>query len=91
MNKSELAGFVQAYTGYLTKSQAKHAVEAVLQGIIAELEVGGDVRLTGFGVFSVKETLPRTGRNPQTGEPIAIPAKTTVKFKVSKSLKSTLN
>lgn len=91
MNKSELAGFVQAYTGYLTKSQAKHAVEAVLQGIIAELEVGGDVSLTGFGVFSVKETLPRTGRNPQTGEPITIPAKTTVKFKVSKSLKSTLN
>lgn len=91
MNKSELAGFVQAYTGYLTKSQAKHAVEAVLQGIIAELEVGGDVSLTGFGVFSVKETLPRTGRNPQTGEPISIPAKTTVKFKVSKSLKSTLN
>lgn len=91
MNKSELASFVQSYTGYLTKSQAKHAVEAVLQGIITELEVGGKVNLTGFGVFSIKETIPRAGRNPQTGESVTIPAKTTVKFKVSKSLKSSFN
>lgn len=80
MNKTELIDAVAAKAG-LSKADAKKAIDAVL-GSIAEAVKGGDkVTLVGFGTFSVTERGARTGRNPQTGATIEIPAKKSVKFK----------
>ena len=65
---------------------AKKAIDAVL-GSIAEAVKGGDkVTLVGFGTFSVTERGARTGRNPQTGATIEIPAKKSIKFKAGAGL-----
>ena len=85
MNKTELIDAVAAKAG-LCKADAKKAIDAVL-GSIAEAVKGGDkVTLVGFGTFSVTERGARTGRNPQTGATIEIPAKKSVKFKAGAGL-----
>ena len=85
MNKTELIDAVAAKAG-LSKADAKKAIDAVL-GSIAEAVKGGDkVTLVGFGTFSVTERGARTGRNPQTGTTIEIPAKKSVKFKAGAGL-----
>ena len=85
MNKTELIDAVAAKAG-LSKADAKKAIDAVL-GSIAEAVKGGDkVTLVGFGTFSVTERSARTGRNPQTGATIEIPAKKSVKFKAGAGL-----
>jgi DNA-binding protein HU-beta len=85
MNKTELIDAVAAKAG-LSKADAKKAIDAVL-GSIAEAVKGGDkVTLVGFGTFSVTERGARTGRNPQTGATIEIPAKKSVKFKAGAGL-----
>ena len=86
MNKTELiekvAGEVE-----VSKATAQKMVESVLSSIEAALGSGESVSLIGFGTFSVNERAARTGRNPQTGKKIAIPAKNLVKFKPGKGLK----
>ena len=85
MNKTELIDAVAAKAG-LSKADAKKAIDAVL-GSIAEAVKGGDkVTLVGFGTFSVTERGARTGRIPQTGATIEIPAKKSVKFKAGAGL-----
>jgi DNA-binding protein HU-beta len=71
----------------LTKENAKKAINAVLEGMLTLLEQSGKVRLASFGCFSLMPTKERTGRNPQTGEPITIPAGHRIGFKISKSWK----
>lgn len=90
MNKSDLIAKIATDTG-LTKTQATAAMQAVEVGITEALVNGETVQLVGFGTFSVKEKAERTGRNPQTGEPIQIPAKKTVAFKIGKALKEAVN
>ena len=66
MNKNELASAV-AETAKISKGDAQAAVDAVFAVITGELKKGGDVRLVGFGNFSVSKRAASTGRNPQTG------------------------
>jgi len=90
MNKAELIDKVAA-AAELNKASATRAVEAVLDGISATLKNGEQVTLSGFGTFSVTTRAARTGRNPRTGESIAIPASKNPKFKAGKGLKDAVN
>ncbi|WP_049258875.1 HU family DNA-binding protein [Eikenella corrodens] len=86
MNKQDLIKDI-AERGEFTKADADAALKAV-QGAIASALVNGDkITLPGFGTFKVVETAARTGRNPQTGEPVEIPAKRKVKFNPTQALK----
>ncbi|MCY4045911.1 MAG: HU family DNA-binding protein [Cellvibrionales bacterium] len=90
MNKSELIEAV-ATNADLPKAAAGRALDAVIDSITAALKEGDSVSLVGFGTFSVKERAARTGRNPQTGEPIQISAANVPSFKAGKSLKDSVN
>jgi len=70
-----------------SKKAAAEALNSVLTEITKALKTGKDVVLTGFGTFSVSKRKARTGRNPQTGETIKIPARKAVRFKAGKALK----
>lgn len=70
-----------------TKVAASSALEAVLDVISANLEEGNDVTFVGFGTFAVAGRAARTARNPQNGEPIQVPARKVVRFKVGSELK----
>ncbi len=90
MNKAELIEKV-AVAAELNKASATRAVEAVLESIATTLKNGEQVTLSGFGNFSVTTRAARTGRNPRTGESIAIPASKNPKFKAGKGLKDAVN
>ena len=90
MNKNDLVSKVSDDTG-LSKSDSAKAVDSVIETITSELKSGGDVRLVGFGTFLVTKRKATTGRNPQTGAEIQIPAANVPKFRAGKSLKESLN
>lgn len=90
MNKNDLIASVADSAG-LSKSDASNAVDAVLQAITEGLAGGGEIRLVGFGTFSVANRAATTGRNPRTGEAIQIPASKQPKFKAGKALKDAVN
>jgi DNA-binding protein HU-beta len=90
MNKQELIAAVAERTGMVGKDASK-AVESVFDAISAELKGGGEVRLVGFGTFSVTKRKGGTGRNPRTGEPMTIKASSQPKFKAGKGLKDAVN
>lgn len=90
MNKMELVAEIAKNTG-LTKVDAKRATEALLKMVASTLKKGDEVRLVGFGTFSVTKRAATTGRNPRTGAEIKIPASKQPKFKAGKALKDTLN
>ncbi len=73
-----------------SKKDAGDYLNTVLDEIGGALAKGKDVVLTGFGTFSVSKRKARTGRNPQTGATIKIPAKKVPKFKAGKSLKDSV-
>ncbi len=90
MNKAELITLIAKKSG-TTQAVATTALEATLDSIKEGLIGGETVTLVGFGIFTPKRTSKRMGRNPKSGEPAVIPAKNTVSFKLSKSMKDTLN
>jgi len=90
MNKNELAGVV-AERADISKAQAGDAVDAVIDAITATLKAGDEIRLVGFGTFSVSRRKATKGRNPATGAEIDIPASNQAKFKPGKGLKDTIN
>ena len=92
MNKTQLVDCIQAKLGEgATKKCADAALSAVL-GAISDAVKGGDkVQLIGFGTFEMKTRPERTGRNPQTGESVAIPASKSPVFKAAKNLKDAVN
>ena len=90
MNKNDLVSKVSDETG-LSKTDSAKAVDSVIETITSELKSGGDVRLVGFGTFLVTKRKATTGRNPQTGAEIQIPAANVPKFRAGKSLKESLN
>ncbi|MEF3697618.1 MULTISPECIES: HU family DNA-binding protein [Desulfolutivibrio] len=87
MAKADLIEKVQVKAGFETKAAAGKALDAVVEVIRDALSAGETVTLTGFGSFKVSERAARTGRNPQTGKEIKIPASKAVKFTVGKALK----
>lgn len=90
MNKNELISAVADASG-LPKGDAVKAVEAVFDCISSALGRGDEVRLVGFGTFSVASRKASTGRNPRTGAPMQIKASSQPKFKAGKSLKDSVN
>ena len=90
MNKQELIATVADRAG-LGKGEAIRAVEAVFDTISAALKKGDEVRLVGFGTFSLSRRKASEGRNPRTGEPMTIKASTQPKFKAGKLLKDHVN
>ncbi|HXZ17638.1 MAG TPA: HU family DNA-binding protein, partial [Roseiarcus sp.] len=70
---------------------AAKALEAVLEGIEKTLKKGEEVRLVGFGTFSVRERAAGKGRNPATGKEIKIAASKNARFKPSTALRASLN
>lgn len=90
MNKNDLIAKV-AEAADLSKVDAGKAVDAVFDAITSSLTGGDEVRLVGFGTFSVSERGATKGRNPRTGEEIDIPASKQPKFKAGKGLKDAVN
>lgn len=90
MNKNDLISAVADSSG-LTRSDATKAVESVFDSISGALKKGDEVRLVGFGTFSVAKRKASTGRNPRTGEPMEIKASAQPKFKAGKGLKDSVN
>ena len=88
MNKTELVAAIAEKAG-LSKKDAEGAVKAFTD--TDELVKGEKVQLVGFGTFEVAERAARTGKNPQTGEAIKIPASKAPKFKAGKALKDVVN
>ena len=90
MNKNDLIAKV-ASDADLSKSDASNAVEALFNSISGALSGGDEVRIVGFGTFSVTQRAASEGRNPRTGEKIHIPASKNPKFKAGKQLKDAVN
>ena len=85
MTKSELVKAVVVGSG-LTMADASKAVGAMIEAITASMHAGEPVVLPGFGSFTVRERAARSGRNPRTGETIAIAARKRVRFNPGKGL-----
>lgn len=90
MNKAELIDAI-ATGAEISKADAKKALDSFQNAVSDTLKGGGRISLVGFGSFSVSERSARTGRNPQTGKEIQIPAKKVVKFKAGSELTDALN
>ena len=86
MNKSDLAKTI-ALNANLPKKTAEEVVNAIFDSLSSELAQGGRIEIRGFGSFYSKTYEARDGRNPRTGEPISVPEKTHVLFRVGKELK----
>ena len=90
MNKAELIEAVAKSTK-LTKAAAERACNAVLDSVKKGVKKDGNVTLIGFGSFTVKKRKARMGRNPKTGEAVALPGKHVPHFKPGKSLRERVN
>ena len=90
MNKNDLIASV-AETTAMSKAAAAQAVEATFEAIAKALKSGDEVKIIGFGNFSVAKRAASLGRNPRTGETIKIAASKSPKFKAGKGLKDAVN
>ncbi|MGJ3261979.1 MAG: HU family DNA-binding protein [Salinarimonas sp.] len=90
MNKGELVSAVAEKTG-LSKAQAGEALDAALESIQETLKKGEEVKIVGFGSFTVADRPAGEARNPRTGEKVQVPASKTPKFKAGAGLKDAVN
>ena len=90
MTKVDLINVVAAETSF-TKKDIDTALTSAFAAIANALKDGDKVQIFGFGTFEVKDTAAREGRNPKTGEIIAIPASKKASFTASKVLKDKIN
>ena len=90
LNKNDLIANVATGSG-LSKADAAKAVDGVIDAITDALAKQEEIRLVGFGTFSVAKRKATTGRNPRTGEAIQIKASNQPKFKAGKALKNAVN
>ncbi len=90
MTKTELIAMIASKSG-LSKAAAGKALNAFFASIEQALVSDDTVQLIGFGTFEVRERSARTGRNPQTGKEIQIPASKTPAFRAGKALKDAVN
>ncbi len=90
MNKQDLVNKVAELSG-LSKAASDTVVDATFAAITAALKAGDDVRLVGFGSFSVTNRAAKEGRNPRTGATIKIAASKAPKFTAGKGLKDAVN
>jgi DNA-binding protein HU-beta len=90
MTKAELLDAVAGAAG-VSKADAERTIGAFFDTVVSSAKSGEKVAWPGFGTFSTSARSARTGRNPQTGEPVQIKASTAMKFSASSTLKSALN
>ncbi|MCR4868951.1 DNA-binding protein HU-beta [Lachnospiraceae bacterium C10] len=90
MNKTELVAAI-ADKADVSKKDAEATLKAFTEVVAEELTKGEKIQLVGFGTFEVSERAARTGRNPQTGAEMNIPASKAPKFKAGKALKDAVN
>ena len=90
MNKAELIE-AMAKQNKLSKKDNENVLQAFIDVTGKELKKGGKIQLIGFGTFETGKRAARTGKNPQTGAEIKIPAATVPKFKAGKALKDLVN
>jgi DNA-binding protein HU-beta len=90
VNKNELVDAVVLAAG-LKKADAEKTVDAVFDTITSALKTGDEVRVVGFGTFAVSVRAASVGRNPRTGEQMAIAASKQPKFRAGKGLKAAIN
>lgn len=90
MNRNELVSNIANATG-MSKSNVSTFLDAFVDSTTEALKSGEDLRLVGFGTFSVSHRKAMKGRNPRTGEDITIPASKRPKFKPGKQLVDSLN
>lgn len=90
MNKNDLIETMAA-SADISKNAATRALDAFIEAVTGSLSGGADVVLVGFGSFTTSHRAARTGRNPQTGATMQIPAATVARFKAGKKLKEAVN
>ena len=90
MNKKELVRAAAKESG-LTQVKVKTAVDAMIKVFQEKMGAGNEIKLANFGTFRLVDRKAYTARNPKTQEPVAVPAKTVVRFRASKNLKETVN
>lgn len=91
MTRSELVALLAGRFPQLTAKDADVAVKEIVAAISETLTAGNRVEIRGFGVFSLNHRPPRTGRNPKTGEKVAVPAKSVPHFKAGKELRESVD
>jgi len=90
MNNNDLAELIAGAHG-LSKAESRKIVDAVFEIVTSSAAKGDEVSISGFGKFKVKESAAREGRNPATGETIAIAASKKLGFSAAKAVKDKLN
>lgn len=91
MTRSDLVEELAARFGQLTQRDAEFAVKTILDAMNDALARGHRIEVRGFGSFSVNYRAPRMGRNPRTGESVAIPEKRVPHFKPGKALREAVD
>ncbi len=91
MLRSELVLALASETPHLTRREVERVVAVILDGVSSALERGARVELRGFGAFSVRSRPARSARNPRTGAPVQVAAKTAPFFRAGKELRRRLN
>ena len=86
MNKADLVASMAEKSG-ISKKDAEKALNSFVSSVKEALAKGEKIQLVGFGSFEVRKRAKRTGRNPQTGKAITIPASKVPAFKAGKALK----
>ena len=90
ITKKELIDQITANT-QIKRGDVKQVVHMFLEGIVEQLGKGNRIEFRDFGVFEIKVRKPRQAQNPKTLEPVAVPARRTVKFKVGRLMKEQLH
>ena len=91
MTKSELIQKITNKNSFLYQKDVYKIIDTLLNSVTKALKNGDRVELRGFGTFTTKLRDARIGRNPKTGEPVAIPKKKLPFFKMGKSMKERIN
>ena len=91
MTRSELVKKVRARNRQLSLEQVDRALSLIVDDVVSAVDAGERVELRGFGSFFSRERKSRMGRNPKTGESLAVPAKRVMFFKAGKNLLERLN
>ena len=90
MNKNELISAMSGASN-LSQTQCTEDLQTFINTVTTELKSGSEVKIIGFGTFKISKTKATTGRNPQTGAAIQIPASNQPKFSAGKALKEAVN
>ncbi len=91
MTRSDLVEELATRFGQLTHRDAEFAVKAILDAMNDALVAGHRIEIRGFGSFSINRRPPRMGRNPRSGESVAIPEKRVPNFKPGKALRESVD